>query len=142
MNDPTPIREPEPLDHREARRQRREQRLADPSRSGAWVTGFILIGLGTMFLLRSNGIYDIPLRNWWALFILIPAISAFDSALRTYRNAGNQLTAPARGSLLVGTVLTFVTIMFLFDISWTFFGPILIILVGLGMILNYSFKSE
>jgi hypothetical protein len=142
MNDQTSIREPEPLDRREARRQRREQRLADPSRGGAWVTGFILIVLGTMFLLRNNGLYDFPLRNWWALFILIPAIGAFDSALRTYRNAGNQVTAPARSSLLVGTVLTFVTVMFLFDISWAVFGPILIILVGIAIILNYTLGNS
>jgi peptidoglycan/LPS O-acetylase OafA/YrhL len=142
MNDQTPIREPEPFDRREARRQRREQRLADPSRGGAWVTGLILILLGGMFLLRNTGTFDLPLRNWWALFILIPAIGAFDSALRTYRNAGNQLTAPARSSLLVGTVLAFVTIMFLFDVSWTFFGPILIILVGLGIIFNYAFGNR
>jgi hypothetical protein len=142
MNDQTSIREPESLDRRAARRQRREQRLADPSRGGAWVTGFILIVLGTMFLLRNNGMSYIPLRNWWALFILIPAIGAFDSALRTYRNAGNQLTAPARSSLLVGTVLAFVTIMFLFDISWAVFGPILIILVGIAIILNYALGSS
>jgi len=32
--------------------------------------------------------------------------------------------------------LLFVTGMFLFDISWTFFGPILIILVGIGIIVT------
>ena len=142
MNDQTPIREPEPFDRREARRQRREQRLADPSRGGTWVAGLVLILLGGMFLLRNTGTFDLPLRNWWALFILIPAIGAFDSALRTYRNAGNQLTAPARSSLLVGTVLAFVTIMFLFDVSWMFFGPILIILVGIAIILNYTLGNS
>ena len=83
MNDQTPIRDPEPFDRREARRQRREQRLADPSRGGAWVTGLVLILLGGMFLLRNTGTFDLPLRNLWGLFILIPAIGAFDSALRT-----------------------------------------------------------
>lgn len=98
--------------------------------------GIILILLGAVFLMRNTGIYNLPLNNWWALFILIPAIGAFDTALQTYRNAGNQLTAAAGGSLLVGLVLTFVTIMFLFDLSWTFFGPILIILVGIGILFN------
>ena len=141
MNNQSPIDEPEPLDRRGARRQRRAERLADPSRGGAWTVGVILIVLGGMFLVNNTGTFNIPLRNWWALFILIPAIGAFDTALRTYRKAGNQLTAPARSSLLMGTVLTFVTIMFLFDISWTFFGPILIILVGIAILFNYSFKS-
>ena len=134
MNDQSSI--PEPLDRREARKQRHEERLADPSRAGGWVAGLVLIVLGAMFLLRNMGSFDFPLENWWALFILIPAVGAFDSAFRTYRAAGNQLTAPVRGSLLVGLVLTFVSAMFLFDISWTFFGPVLIILVGIGILFN------
>jgi uncharacterized membrane protein YhaH (DUF805 family) len=138
MNDQTPIHENEPL----SRGQRREERLADPSRPGAWVVGLILVVLGTMFLLRNTGTFYVPFKNWWALFILIPAVGAFDSALRTYRHAGNQLTAPARRSLLVGAVVTFVTIMFLFDFSWTYFGPILIILIGIGLIVNYSIKPS
>jgi hypothetical protein len=140
MTEQTPIPQPEPLDRREARRQRRAERLADPSRGGAWVAGLILIVLGTMFLMRNTGTFNIPLKNWWALFILIPAIGAFDTALRMYRGAGNGLDRTARSSLLVGVVLTFVTAMFLFDISWTLFGPVLIILVGIGLILNYTFQ--
>src|SRR5512140_2307167 len=126
MNDQTPINnnQPEPFDRHEARRQRRAERLADTSRGGTWIAGIILILLGAAFLMRNSGMYNLPLNNWWALFILIPAFGALDTALRTYRNAGNQLTAAAGGSLLVGLVLTFVTIMFLFDLSWTFFGPV------------------
>ena len=120
----------EPID----RQQRRDEPLADPSRTGGWVAGLVLIVLGVLFLLRNTGTFDFPLQNWWALFILIPAVGALDSGFRTYRAAGNQLTAPARGSLLVGLVLTFVAAMFLFDISWTFFGPVLIILVGIGIL--------
>jgi hypothetical protein len=142
MNEQTPLDQPQPLDRREARRQRREERLTDLSRSGTWTVGLILILLGGMFLLRSMGTFELPLQNWWALFILIPAVGSFDTALRMYRHAGNQLTPAARGSLLVGGVLTFVTIMFLFDISWTFFGPILIILVGIGILFNYTSGSR
>ena len=137
MNEQSPIPGSEPLSRREARRQRREQRLADPSRAGTWTVGLILIALGALFLIRDSGTWDIPLSNWWALFILIPAVGALSTAGRMYSDAGNHLTAPARGSLLVGLVLIFVTIMFLFEISWTFLGPILIIGVGLAIILNY-----
>ena len=76
MNEQTSTHESEPLDRREARRQRREEGLADPSRAGSWLTGVILIILGGMFLMRNMGTFDIPLKNWWALFILIPAIGA------------------------------------------------------------------
>jgi hypothetical protein len=142
MNEQSPINNPEPFDRREARRQRREARLADPSQAGSWVAGLVLIVLGGMFLLRNMGTVDMPLKNWWALFILIPAVGAFESALRMYRNDGNQFNAAARGSLLVGTVLSLITLMFLFEISWTFFGPVLIILVGIAIIFNYTFSNK
>ena len=138
MNDQSPINEP--FDRPEARRERREARLADPARGGGWIAGIVLILLGGAFLLRNTGLLNIRLVNWWALFILIPAIGSLDTAIRLYHQSGDQLTAAARGSLLVGLVLTFVTIMFLFDISWTFFGPVLIILVGIGIILNATLR--
>jgi hypothetical protein len=142
MNDQSPINETqpelsEPLDRREARRQRRAERLADPSRGGGWAVGLILIVLGGIFLLRNTGTFDIPLKNWWALFILLPAIGSLDTARRIYRSAGNQLTLPARGSLLVGLVLTFVSAAFIFELNWSFFGPILIILTGIGILVTY-----
>jgi hypothetical protein len=110
-------------------------------RSGdAWIVGIILIVLGGLFLMRTMGT-DIPLTNWWALFILIPAFGALSAAWRTYQEQG-RLTGPARGSLLVGLVLTFITFMFLFEISWTYLGPILIIGVGIAIILNYMIGSQ
>jgi hypothetical protein len=144
MNEQSPIHEtqPEPLSRREARRQRRAERLADPSGRTGWVAGLILIVLGVAFLLQNTTNFTIPLKNWWALFILIPAIGALDTALRMYRSAGNQLTAPARGSLLVGLVLTFVTAAFLFGLSWSYFGPILIILAGIGLLATYLFGGK
>ena len=142
MNEQSPKPELEPLDRHEARRQRRAERLADPSRAGTWITGTILIVLGAMFLMRSNGAFYIPLRNWWALFILIPAVGGLDTAFRTYRSAGNQWNTQARSSLLVGLVLLVVTGMFLFNLSWTWIGPLLIILVGIAILANAMIRQE
>ncbi|MEO8355424.1 MAG: hypothetical protein ABI621_05900 [Chloroflexota bacterium] len=143
MNDQSPVNhpQPEPLRRHDAA-QRRTNRLADPSRGGSWVAGLILIVLGIAFLMQNMGTFDFPLKNWWALFILIPAFGALDTGIRIYRSAGNQLTAPARGSLLVGLVLTFVTASFLFDLSWSYFGPVLIILVGIGILFTYRSGSN
>lgn len=141
MNDQSPLSSPqsEPLTRREERQKRREARqasLADPSRGGAWVAGLLLIVLGGAFLLQNAGVFTIPLTNWWALFIMIPAVGAFDTAGRMYRNAGNHLTAPARSSLFIGLILTLVTLSFLFNLSWTVFGPVLLILTGVGLAVN------
>lgn len=144
MNDQSSDSEPqpEPMDRREARRQRRAERLAGPSRGGTWILGLILIVLGGLFLLRNTGTFDIPLKNWWALFILLPAIGSFDTARRIYHSAGNRLTAPASGSLLMGLVLTFVTAAFLFGLNWSLFGPLLLILAGIGVLLTYMFGNK
>jgi hypothetical protein len=135
----------EPFDRLDARRQRREARraaLGTPSSGSTWVAGLIMILLGVAFLLRTTGNSIFPLDNWWALFILIPAIGAFDSAIRLYRNADNQITGPALGSLLVGLVLTFVTASFLFNLNWSLFGPILLILAGVGILAVAMVRRE
>ena len=106
------------------------------------MAGIILIVLGAAFLAQNTGFKIIPLDNWWALFILIPAVGAFAAALRTYRSAGNQWTAPVRSSLLGGIVLTLLVFGFLFSIDWKYFGPILIILAGLGLLSNSMIGKE
>jgi hypothetical protein len=137
MNDQSPMNQP--LDRRTARRQRRESRraaLGTPSSIGTLTLGAILILLGVAFLLQNMGTFALPLKNWGALFILIPAFGAFDRAWRFYRNAGDQFTSQARGALLVGVILTIVTVLILFELNWTFYGPLLIILVGIGILVN------
>ena len=135
MNDQSPSNDP--FDRVEARRQRRAARraaLGIPSHGSTWVAGLIMILLGVAFLLRDTGAFNIPLNNWWALFILIPAVGAFDTAIRIYSHSNNQLTTPALGSLLVGMVLTFVTISFLFHLDMSLLGPVLIIATGIGIL--------
>jgi CBS domain containing-hemolysin-like protein len=101
-----------------------------------WIIGVILIVLGGLFLMQNMGTLKMPISNWWALFILIPTISAFERAWQMYREAENKMTSQVSGSLLLGIVLTLVTLGFLFNIGWTYFGPSLIILVGLGILFN------
>ena len=68
-------------------------------RSG-WILGLVLIAVGGVFLLQNSG-FPVLVGNWWALFILIPAIGAFAAAWTLYQQTG-QLTGapgqdPARG---------------------------------------------
>jgi cell wall-active antibiotic response 4TMS protein YvqF len=134
----------ESFDRHEARRQRREERreaLGIPGGS-TWGVGVVLIVLGGIFLMQNTGMYKIPFTNWWALFILIPAFGSLDRAYRAYKTAGNQLTAFARNSMFVGLILTMVAGMFLFNLNWTFFGPIMIILVGVGILANSMISTK
>ena len=137
MNDASPTNpiQPEPLDRHAARQARREARHAATGGLN-WVAGLILVALGGAFLLQNMGALSITIHNWWALFILIPALGSFDTALRAYRNGGNRLNATAHGALLAGAFMTVITLAFLFELDWTYFGPMLIILVGIGVLIN------
>lgn len=134
----------EPFDRREARRQRRQERREARGIPGGstWVVGLILIILGGMFLMQNMGELSFPFTNWWALFILIPAFGSLERAYRAYQLAGNQFTTFARNSMFVGVILLIVTGMFLFNLSWTFYGSVLLILVGLGVLVNSMLPSK
>lgn len=117
---------------RSARRQRIEERRAE-RHNNSWVVGAILILVGIFIMLQNLTTFS--LENWWALFILIPAAGAFGNAWRTYQK-DERLSAPARASLISGFLLTMVTAFFLFELNWTILGPVLLILVGIGLLIN------
>ena len=139
--DPTTGGTPPPYtDPREERRRWREERRAARAgqSGGAWVGGAILVVLGVVFLLQNMG--ALTLRNWWAIFILLPAVGAFTGAWSMFREAGGHLTRQARSSLIGGLVLTLVASAFLFELNWGLIGPVLLILAGIGMLVNRLLK--
>ena len=104
------------------------------SRGGIpWVPGLILIGLGLIFLLNNTTGYYI--NNWWALFILIPAIGSFSKAADIMRSEGG-FTSQAWGALAGGIIFTLVASAFLFNLDWGLIWPVFLIIGGLGMFLG------
>ena len=95
----------------------------------AW-GGIALIALGLVFF--AGNYFGFELRNWWALFILIPAAGALSSAYYTWR-AGNS--AAAAGSLMIGLVFVAIAGIFLLELPWRLAWPVLLIVAGLGIIL-------
>jgi hypothetical protein len=93
--------------------------------------------LGVVFLLRNLGIVAAG-GNWWAIFILIPAIAAAGSAITGYRNAGNRLTPAVRGSITAALALTTVALIFLFELDWGVVWPLFVIIAGISALLNWS----
>jgi peptidoglycan/LPS O-acetylase OafA/YrhL len=127
--------QPTMLDPREERRARRQARRESRS-GGSWIIGSILVALGIVFLFQNMGTFT--LDNWWALFILIPILGVFEEAWRSYKKADGHLTKRARGLILVGLVLVLVMVALLLEISWKFFGPLLLILAGIGILINMA----
>jgi hypothetical protein len=99
----------------------------------SWIPGLVLIGLGVLFLLTNLTGYR--LDNWWALFILIPAINNFSAAVNQYRHAGS-VDRHARSHLFWGFFFVLLSSAFLFNVDFGLFWPAFIILAGLGMLLN------
>lgn len=102
-----------------------------------WVIGLGLVLVGILFLLQNlNIIGPIGLmHNWWALFILIPAVNSFYKVFRDLQ-ANGALTPASRDSIVSGLLLTFLAAIFLFDLDWGKFWPVFLIIFGLGALLK------
>ena len=94
-----------------------------------WLGGAVLILIGVIFLLQN--ISGFSLNNWWALFILIPALASLGTAWRAYQAHG-RLTAAVRAPLFGGLILLLVAALFLFNLDWGRFWPFFLIIAGLG----------
>jgi hypothetical protein len=107
----------------------------------AWVGGLVLVVIGILFLLQNlNIVGPLPLlRNWWALFILIPAVGAFYRVGQDIQSNG-RLTGLGRGSLVSGLVLGFLSAIFLFDLNWSVIWPIFLIIAGIGALLGMLYR--
>ena len=123
------------------REQRRAERMArhqerwerHSSRRHGWIWGLILIFLGVALLLDNLGIP--VLANWWAVFILIPAVWAFIGAWDIYHD-NNRLTRRASISLTVGVLLTILAFVFLLNFAVGLSWPVLLIAGGVALLMT------
>jgi len=102
-------------------------------RNRNWVAGIVLITIGLFFLVSN--LTGFTINNWWALFILIPAISNFGRAWQSYQNDG-RLSRAVRGSLTGGLILTLIASAFLFNLDWGLIWPLFLIIGGLAALLG------
>lgn len=105
-----------------------------------WIAGVVLLVVGLIFLLRNLGYNIVPLQNWWALFILIPAIGSFATAYRVYQHNGGRVSEAARGPFIGGLILTMVAAVFLLGLSWSVIWPVFLIIIGVGALLSALVK--
>jgi CDP-diglyceride synthetase len=95
--------------------------------------GLILIAIGSYFLLVN--FTGFRLDNWWALFILIPAVGSLDKARNEYRAAGHMNKA-VRGALSGALITALVAAAFLFNLDWGLIWPLFLIIVAVGALLG------
>jgi hypothetical protein len=98
------------------------------------IVGLVLIGLGIVFLWQNLFGFQ-PIHNWWALFILIPAVSNLSRGWQVYRATGSWGEAMGRG-LTTGLLLVTIALIFLLDLDFGRWWPALLILLGLSLLLK------
>ncbi len=99
-----------------------------------WVGGTILIVIGGLLLLQNMGVAT-GLRNWWALFLFIPAVVTGIAAYSAYQEKG-YLDRAAWGAFTGALVPLVIGVFFLFGLNWSVFWPLILIAVGVIALMN------
>ncbi|MFN2138061.1 MAG: LiaF transmembrane domain-containing protein, partial [Candidatus Promineifilaceae bacterium] len=119
-------------------RSRRAERRAriDERRDGryeggfGWMAGLVFIAIGVCYFLYQYG-YLPALANWWALFLLLPAVGTLAAAVGAYRRR-KHLWAPEVVGLFIAAIFFFsLTAAFLFSVDFSWLWPLFLIAAGL-----------
>ena len=109
-----------------------------PVKFSGW-SGLTFVALGLFFLWMNWG--TARLENWWAIFILLPAVGMFSLAWGTYRWIG-RFNFAVSANFGIGLVIFTVAMMFFLELSWGIWWPLMIIVPGLALMLNHFAPSE
>lgn len=101
----------------------------------AWFGGVVLIVLGVIFLLENSGV--VITENWWTAFIYLAAGASFLNMWRQWRHAG-FFDSKATGSLTGGLLLTTVATIFLFNLEWDMWWPLVLVSIGIGILAGWA----
>lgn len=113
------------------------------NQSNLWI-GLAFIGGGAIVLLNQSGLLSFEL-NWWAFFILIPAIGSFRGAYNRYRVTNNLFEMSVMMPALIGLFMIGLMLNLLggngWNFNWNLLWPVMLIVIGLSMIFGRSRKE-
>jgi hypothetical protein len=104
-------------------------------RSDSLVWGALLVVVGVFLLLRNFEIITTRLHNWWALFILIPAVGSLVDALARLQRAG-RWTVQVSAALLGAVVISLLALTFLLGWDLGRLWPLFLIAGGVAALLS------
>jgi hypothetical protein len=123
----------------EERQARRAARRADRQAGGlGWIAGVVFIAIGILYLLQEFDFLP-TFNNWWALFLLLPGVGVLSAAVGAYRRNGGRWTAEVTGLVLGGLLFVLMTAVFLFELNYNWFVPLVLIGAGLLMLFRPFF---
>lgn len=124
----------EPIEAAGSRRRRRAQRRADGgSRGLGLLAGLVLVVIGVMYLLQETEVLP-SLTNWWALFLLLPALGMLSAALGAFQRNGHRVTSAVVLPLLGGLLMVGLTVVLYFGLSLGWLWSLVLIAGGLLLI--------
>ncbi|MFA5836168.1 MAG: hypothetical protein WC837_04345 [Bellilinea sp.] len=106
---------------------------------GSWIWGLIFIIGGVILLAQQVGWLGAR-YNWWALFILVPALASLGGGFSELQRSG-RFGAAVRAGLGGGLILLTLSLMFLFGLDWSKWWPLMVLVAGLTIFLE-GFGTE
>lgn len=111
--------------------------------STLWI-GLVFIFGGAVVLLHQLDILPFQL-NWWALLVLFPAFGTLTSAYNRYRSTHDVFDMGVMIPALVGLFMLLMSVSLLLgnavDLKLRVYWPIILIVLGLGLILGRRRRS-
>lgn len=99
----------------------------------------IILIIGGFFLLRAFQI--ITIKNWWAIFIIIPAISSFGNLIEEISHK-RPIALPLISSIAGILFSVMITLFFLFEWDWQKFAFYFILASGLILFQSGFIQSD
>lgn len=103
------------------------------TKSYAWSGVFLLI-IGLAFFMKNAGFIS-GRFNWWAFFILLPAIFFLNAATSSMQNSG-YFSLSVRTSSAIGLISLTVAVMFLLNLDWSIWWSLMLIVPGFMIMIN------
>jgi len=116
------------------------ERTENKTRGTSKWGGLVLVALGA--LLFTLNVVEVSLENWWALFILMPALALFGWGRKIGRGVNGRLPFLARLNFAIGLIILVVAVMFLINLDWSVWWPLMLISPGLALLIAIGRGSE
>ena len=100
----------------------------------SWIWGFVFIIGGIILLAQQVGWLGAR-YNWWALFILVPALASLGGGFSELQRSGG-FGAAVRAGLGSGLILLTLSLIFLFGLDWSQWWPLMVLVAGLTIFLE------